>query len=156
ISKPPDRLSLLITSPSIVPIPRSYNQAMLHDCWIKAIQVELETLDENHTWDSVPRPSGVKPIRCSWVFTTKLKPDGTLDHYKARLVTLGNRQQYWIDYGETFALVAKMTTVHGGICSVSTTFCLLELKGLPYLVHETAHEANQTLSTLVQEGSSWF
>ena len=41
----------------------------------------------------------------------KLNPDGTLAHYKACLVALGNRQEYGIDYEETFAPVAKMTTV---------------------------------------------
>jgi hypothetical protein len=41
----------------------------------------------------------------------KLRSDGTLDWYKARLVALGNRQKYGVDYEETFALVAKMTTV---------------------------------------------
>lgn len=49
---------------------------------------------------------------------------------------------------------------HGGICSVTTTFCLLEANALPDLVkllhgevHESAYEAIQTLSTLVMEGS---
>ena len=57
------------------------------------------------------RPVGVKPIGCKWIFSLKLKSDGTLDRYKARLVALGNRQEYGIDYDETFAPVAKMTTV---------------------------------------------
>lgn len=50
-------------------------------------------------------------------------------------------------------------SAHGGICSVNSTFCLLEAHALPHLVsllhgevHETAYEAIQTLSTLVQEG----
>lgn len=49
---------------------------------------------------------------------------------------------------------------HGGICSVTSTFCLLEAKALPDLVrllsgevYETSIEAIQTLSTLVLESS---
>ncbi|KAE8670390.1 ARM repeat superfamily protein isoform 1 [Hibiscus syriacus] len=48
---------------------------------------------------------------------------------------------------------------HGGICTVTTSFCLLEANSLPYIVsllHDkveaTAYEAIQTLSTLVQDG----
>jgi hypothetical protein len=41
----------------------------------------------------------------------KLKSDGSLDRYKARLVALGNKQEYGLNYEETFAPVAKMTTV---------------------------------------------
>lgn len=54
---------------------------------------------------------------------------------------------------------AHLCQVHGGICSESTSFCLLKANALPHLVkllqgrvHATAYEAIQTLSTLVQEG----
>ncbi|RDX93813.1 U-box domain-containing protein 43, partial [Mucuna pruriens] len=51
-----------------------------------------------------------------------------------------------------------LCSAHGSVCSVNTTFCLLEAKALPGLikllhgeVHATAYEAIQTLSTLVLE-----
>ena len=53
----------------------------------------------------------LKPIGCKWVYTIKMGADGSLDQYKARLVALGNQQQYSLDYEETFAPVTKMTTV---------------------------------------------
>ncbi|ONI26449.1 hypothetical protein PRUPE_1G025700 [Prunus persica] len=55
---------------------------------------------------------------------------------------------------------APVCQAHGGTCSVTSTFCVLEAKALPDLVrllsgevYETAIEAIQTLSTLVLEAS---
>ena len=45
------------------------------------------------------------------MFSIKLRSDGSLGRYKARLMVLGNKQEYGQDYDETFAPVAKMTTV---------------------------------------------
>ena len=84
---------------------------MEHECWQIAMQAKLQALEENHTWDIVPCPPTVKPIGSKWVFSVKLHSDGSLDRYKAGLVALGNKQEYGIDYEETFAPFAKMTTV---------------------------------------------
>lgn len=106
----PDRYGFLATIP-MNSIPGSFREAVAQECWKSAMKEELDALHKNETWDLVPCPDNVKPIGCKWVYTIKLKPDGTLDRYKACLVALGYSQEYGIDYFQTFAQVAKMTTV---------------------------------------------
>ena len=101
----------LVATLSTIAIPSCYKQAMEHECWQIAMQAELQALEENHTWDIVLCPHTVKPIGSKWVFSVKLRSNGSLDRYKARLVALGKKQEYGVDYEETFAHVAKMTTV---------------------------------------------
>jgi len=68
----------------------------------------------------VPFPSTVKAIGCKWVFSVKLRSDGTLDKYEACLVALGNMQEYRVECEETFAMVAKMTTMRTIISIVAS------------------------------------
>jgi hypothetical protein len=59
----------------------------------------------------VPCPACVCRITYKWVYKVKTRSDGSLEHYKARLVARGFQQQQSHDYDETFALVAHMTTI---------------------------------------------
>ncbi|KAM2104670.1 hypothetical protein ACFX1R_015245 [Malus domestica] len=72
---------------------------------------EIDALQQNQTWDLVPKPRDVKPISCKWVYKIKRRLDGSIEKYKARLVARGFSQQYGLDYDETFSPVAKLTTV---------------------------------------------
>ena len=76
------------------------------------MQEALDALQFNHAWGIVPRPLSAKPIGCKWIYSLKLKLDGSLDRYKAQLVDVQNRQEYGIDYEETFSPTAKMNTVY--------------------------------------------
>ncbi|KAJ0601440.1 putative RNA-directed DNA polymerase [Helianthus annuus] len=91
--------------------PESYDQAKNQEEWIEAMEEEIEAMTRNETWVLVPKPEGVKPVTCKWVYKIKRKSDGTVDRFKARLVARGFSQQYGIDYEDTFSPVAKLTTI---------------------------------------------
>jgi len=52
-----------------------------------------------------------KPIGCKWVYRVKYNSDSYIQWYKVHLVIQGDRQIAGFDFNETFALVAKMTSV---------------------------------------------
>ena len=90
--------------------PKSWQEAIEHPQWRDAMEKELDSIDRNETWTLVDRPRHKKVIGTKWIFRTKLKADGTLDKYKARLVVQGFQQKHGIDYEETFAPTARMTS----------------------------------------------
>ena len=59
----------------------------------------------------VPRPLATNIMGSKWVFKTKLKEDGTIDRYKARLVARGFSQISGLDFGEAFSPIIKHTII---------------------------------------------
>jgi hypothetical protein len=72
---------------------------------------ELQALEKTHTWDLVDLPRGKSVIGCKWVYKIKTKFDSTIERYKARLIAKRYVQEYEIDYEETFAHVARITSI---------------------------------------------
>nr|GEW05041.1 zinc finger, CCHC-type [Tanacetum cinerariifolium] len=65
----------------------------------------------NNTWVLADLPPGCRPLGCKWIFKRKLKVDGTVKKFKAKLVIQGFKQKSWIDYFYTYALVARIITI---------------------------------------------
>ncbi|XP_074315387.1 uncharacterized protein LOC141651581 [Silene latifolia] len=91
--------------------PTSFGEAVKDIRWCEAMILEIDALLRNGTRDVVDLPAGKKAIGNKWVYKVKLRADGSVERFKARLVVLGNRQEAGIDFFETFAPTAKMVTV---------------------------------------------
>ena len=70
---------------------------------------ERDALSKNYTWDLVTLPPGKSMVGCKWIYKIKTRSDGSIEHYK--LVVKGFTQEYEIDYEETFAPVARISSV---------------------------------------------
>ena len=91
--------------------PTSYAEAAKDAAWIEAMKLEIDSIERNQTWSLTVLPHNKKEIGVKWVFRTKFNPDGFVFKHKARLVVKGFAQVAGVDYGDTFAPVARHDTI---------------------------------------------
>ncbi|KAJ3680984.1 hypothetical protein LUZ60_015473 [Juncus effusus] len=100
--------------------PSCFEEAKCNKSWEDAMDEEMQALRKNETWDLIPKPKGVDPVTCKWVYKLKRKADESVERYKARVVEREFSQRYGEDYEETFSPVAKMTSIRVVISMVAS------------------------------------
>ncbi len=90
---------------------RNIKEALMDADWINAMHEELNQFERNQVWSLVERPHDHNVIGTKWVFRNKQDTNGEVVRNKARLVAQGFTQVEGLDFGETFAPVARLEAI---------------------------------------------
>src|SRR6266540_4508980 len=90
--------------------PLSVEQALEDPDWVIAMQEELNNFTRNEVWSLVER-SKQNVIGTKWVFRNKQDKNGVVTRNKARLVAQGFIQIEGLNFGETYAPVARLESI---------------------------------------------
>ena len=93
-------------------VPNTYKEALNgvnSQKWQDAMNDEINSLHDNNTFNLTPVPEDRDIVGGRWVYAVKVGETG--DNYKARYVAKGYSQIPDVDYHETFAPTASITSV---------------------------------------------
>jgi hypothetical protein len=79
--------------------------------WVMAMQEEWNNFTRNEVWSLVERLKH-NVIGTRWVFQNKQDEHGVVTRNKARLVAQRFTQIEGLDFGETYASVARLESIH--------------------------------------------
>ena len=98
-------------SQCVVTEPSSFEEAVEEPAWVDAMIEEYDSIIRNSAWEIVPRPVGKSVVGSRWIYKVKQAANGSVEKYKARFVTRCFSQIEGIDYEETFAPVARYSSI---------------------------------------------
>jgi hypothetical protein len=90
--------------------PYRVEDALRDSDWVLAMQEELNNFTRNEVWHLVPHPNQ-NVVGTKWVFRSKQDEHGVVTRNKARLVAKGYSQVEGLDFGETYAPVARLESI---------------------------------------------
>ena len=103
----------------IVTEPSSFEEALQQPIWFDTMVEEYDSIIKNNAWEFVPRPVGKSVVGSRWIYNVNQAEDGSVEMYKAIFVARGFSQVEGIDYEETFAIVARYSSIRS-ILALST------------------------------------
>ena len=84
---------------------------MQEPTWVDAMVEEHVSIVINSAWEIVLRLMGKSIVGSRWIYMVKQAADGSVKNYKARFVARGFSRIEGIDYEETFAPVARYSSI---------------------------------------------
>jgi Reverse transcriptase (RNA-dependent DNA polymerase)/Integrase core domain len=146
--------------------------------WKNAEEEEMNSIAKNKTWTRCKLPVGKRTIQCKWVYKVKRDENGEPIKFKARLVAKGFTQREGLDYEETYAPVARFSSIRLLLAigahydleihqmDVKTAFLNGDLEHEIYMCQPEGHQVegqeqlvcklNKSLYGLKQAGRSWY
>ena len=79
--------------------------------WLDAIDAELTQMEKVNAWVPIVPPPDANIIPSRYVFRCKCNDTGSIVRYKARLIVKGFKQQFGVDYVDTFAPTIQASTL---------------------------------------------
>ncbi|SGY91553.1 BQ5605_C038g11679 [Microbotryum silenes-dioicae] len=112
---------------SITSDPQTWREAMSSDkreVWAKAATAEFNSMRDDFKVftidDRSTVPAGATVVTSKFVWKTKRNALGEITGHKARLVAQGNRQRDGIDFTDTFAPVARFSSIRSLLALAAT------------------------------------
>ena len=90
--------------------PLRVEEALKDPDWIISMEEELNNFKRNEVWELVERPKQ-NVIGTKWVYKNKHDKFGVVTKNKSRLVAQGYTQIEGLDFGETYAPVARLESI---------------------------------------------
>jgi hypothetical protein len=112
-SRPPRKFStyMALMTNIIDSEPSNFEEAANQQVWRDAMVEEHNSIMRNDVWEIVSRPVGKSVVTSRWFYKVKHAADGSVEKYKARFVARGFSQKEGVDYEETFAPVARYSSI---------------------------------------------
>ncbi len=78
--------------------------------WKKAMKKKICSLKHNNMWNVMTSSQNQHILQNQWVYKIKCSADSQITHYKACWVVKRYKQQFDVDFNQTFILVFKSQT----------------------------------------------
>jgi hypothetical protein len=101
--------------------PSSFEEIDKLQVWKDSMLEEYRSIIKNNVWDIVSSTKDKSMVSSKWIYKIKHLAYGSVEKFKARFVARGFTQKEGIDYEDTFAPIARYSSI---LTIIALTFIL--------------------------------